>query len=227
MNRLLRAGFAAGFLLAFQASPAKASTIYINGNGVAEAESGVCSEDSGACVETWTVFDDFVVSAETTLTDIFWTSALWGGLSDLDGIRAWIYDADPVFGGGNLQHTIATQDGNPVGNVALNALYGFDFFFDVQLTGLNIILTPGTYWLGMQHDTISDVANVACILGGCGNGGNSTQWDGNANPGDPVLNRKEYAFRLEGNIAAVPDSGSLAPLVGLVWAAMFVWRRQA
>jgi len=166
------------------------------------------------------------VSSATTVTDIFWTSALWGGPSDLDGIRAWIYDADPVFGGGDLQHTIATQDGQPLGNATLNALYGFDLFFDLQLTGLSINLLPGTYWLGMQHDTISDQANVACILDGCGDTGNSTQWENNG-LGPRNLRGNEYAFRLEGTFAAVPDSGTLAPLVGLVWAAMFVWRRQA
>jgi hypothetical protein len=223
MNRLLRAGFAAGFLLAFQAAPAKANTIY--NNGAADADSGVCADDSAACFGTWTVFDDFVVSSATTVTGIFWTSALWGGSSDLDSIRAWIYDADPVFGGGNLLHTIAPQDGSPSGHDALNDFYGFDLFFDVQLTGLSINLLPGTYWLGMQHDTISDQATVACILDGCGNTGNSTQWE-NDGLGPRNFRGNEYAFRLEGNIAAVPDSGTLAPLVALVWAAMFIWRRQ-
>jgi hypothetical protein len=187
---------AAGILVAFQAGPANAATIYNNGSGF--ADSTRCAEDSGACAGTWTVFDDFVVSSPTILTDIFWTSTLYGGLADFNGIRAWIYDADPVFGGGNLLHTIGTQAGNPTAN---------GFFFDVQLTGLTINLQPGTYWLGMQHDTTSNFATVACIVGGCESAGNSTQWQ-NDGTGVRLVNGREYAFSLESNITAVSDGGA-------------------
>ena len=211
MTRLSRGAIlAAGFLLTFQVVPAKASTIY--NNGAAASDSTRCAEDSGQCDGTWTVFDDFVVSSASTVTDIFWTSTFYGGLSDFNGIRAWIYDADPVFGGGNLLHTIGTQGGNPSANGG---------FFDVQLTGLSINLLAGTYWLGMQHDTTSNYATVACISGGCGNTGTSTQWQ-NDGAGFRNADGKEYAFRLE----SVPDSGSALALLSFGLIAFSALRRQ-
>ncbi len=248
MKRVLRAVFAAGFLLAFQAAPANANPIY--NNGAAYYDNGLCAQystvDVPSCPGTWTVFDDFELSSSTTLTDIFWTAVLYGdpdfsdqedpypGSSELIDIRAWIYDVDPMSGLTPPMplHEIPAQVGDRSANVFLNSLYGADIFYEVQLTLLNIDLEPGMYWLGMQHRTHGGIASVACVgdddVNFCGSeSGNSTQWQDVDGAVVRSVIGNEHAFRLEGNIAAVPDSGTLAPLVGLVWAAMFVWRRQA
>lgn len=173
-------------------------------NGAAAKDSGRCAVTAG-CGSVWTVFDDFALNSAQTITDIHWTVVLAGGIADFNGVRAWIYNADPVFGGGTLLATIPLQGGAPTLNAPLNAIFSSIFYrtayYDVDLSALSINLAAGTYWLGMQVDTNWFPASIACTAN-CYSG-NSTQWadDGATYKAIPGQN---YAFTLEGT-TSVPE----------------------
>jgi hypothetical protein len=179
-----------------------ASIIY--SNGPAAADSFRCAETSGNCSGTWTLFDDFTLSSAQTITGIKFTSVIHSGLSDLKGARAWIYSADPALGGGSLLASIAFQSGAPVAN-ALG-----QNFFDLTLSGLNINLAAGNYWLGLQNDTTAGygtIARTANCVHGC-----ATQWQ-NGGAGVHQAQSIGLAFSLEGN-NQVPEPTTIA-LLGL------------
>lgn len=186
----------------------------VHHNGAATGDSYRCAEDSGQCSGAWTLFDDFTLASATTVKGIHVTAFFYSGLSDYNGTRAWIYDNDPVFGGGKLLASIALQSGEPTATGLGNGIG--DYAFEVHLTGLDISLGAGTYWLGVQNDTNLDFGTLACS--DC-SVGNSTQWQ-NAGNGYRLSTGKEMAFSIEGDVNSVPEPASLAligsSLLGLV-----------
>jgi hypothetical protein len=200
---------AAAVVLAVSSLSASAAVVY--DNGAAVGDSNRCAEDSGSCGDKWSVFDNFSLSSATTIGTIKWTSYLYGGAADFGGARAWIYSADPVFAGGTLLYTVNLQTGALVGQ---NANLGNNAF-DIALTGLNLNLGAGDYWLGMQNHTFATYGTVARTNA---QNGNSTQFGsehGYKNGGS-----SEYAFSLESAPAAeaaVPEPASLGLLaIGLL-----------
>lgn len=210
----LRSAIAASTMALALAAPASAALLF--SNGPATGDSSRCAEDSGACSGAWTVFDDFTLGSNSTITSISWTAVLYGGLADFNGARAWIYSADPVFGGGTLLATVAVQGANPTANGLGSG------FFDLTLN-TSIDLTAGTYWLGLQHDTDNNFATVA--RSSTGTGAVATQWQ-NDGAGFRNGNQPSLAFRIDGRelVSDVPEPTSIA-LAGLALSAL-VWSRK-
>lgn len=179
-----------------------ASAAVIYDNGVATGDSNRCAETSGACSGTWTIFDDFTLSADSEITSISWIANLYGGESDYNSSNIWVYDNDPVFNSGTLLFSYSSA-----GVVTSNAL-GFDFF-DITLNGLSEVLSAGSYWLGIQHDTTANFATVAQT----GFIDNATQWQ-NGGAGARFDAQPEFAFIIEGNAVEVSEPSILA-LFGL------------
>lgn len=175
---------------------ANAGLIYDNGPAIADSDR--CAETSGTCNGTWTLFDDFIVSNDSDITSVTWTTNLYGGLGDYNSSNIWFYDNDPVFGSGNLLFSYSDA-----GTTVANALGGN--FYDITLSGFTETLMAGTYWIGIQHNTTSNYATVAMS----GTSVNATQWQ-NGGAGARISSQPELAFRINGNSTEVPEPSTLA-----------------
>jgi hypothetical protein len=204
------------FLLPFasQAAPLFA-------NGAPAGDSLRCAESSGVCGASWTVFDNFQLAAPSAISSVSWMAYLYGGTEDLAGVRAGIYSADPVLGGGQLLHAIDDS--------ALRVTPDQSGAYAVTLGGLNLNLAAGTYWLGMQHLTHADFATIACA-NSCG-AGYSTQW---GTVDNAVMYRfsstMDYAFTIEGRAqpaatVSVPEPATLGLLLVAMLGAVMGRRR--
>jgi hypothetical protein len=106
---------------------------------------------------------------------------------------------------------------------------GFGYLeYTVEVTGLNVTLAPGTYWLsvtplgdGTGHSFNTTTSGANCVGTPCGNDGNS--WFDSAGPFDP----RDFSMGVIGSVIPEPATWALlggglsALLIGARWRRSF------
>ena len=190
--------------------PAAASVLFDNGAAIESA--GYCDMQGAGCQsdgenDGWNIYDDFQLSRDSTVNGFTYnTYWLLGSSDDYAGTRWSIWNANPLtnFGSGplfsgDLLGTVSAGDAD-------SAL--------VTVTGLNINLTAGQYWLGTSSDVRSHVSDSSVYAYTNNHVSNASQSNNAGNFYNVEL--PDAAFTIEGQ---VPEPGSLvlfgAALTGL------------
>jgi hypothetical protein len=204
----------------FVASSANATVLYDNGPVAGNA--GACDQQTDNCGgDGWTIYDDFQISAASTIDGFtYYSYPLTGDFTgDYTGTQWSIWGADPlhnyssgpVFSGTTLGTASPEEDGSVL----------------ITITSLNIDLSAGKYWLGTSNDmsNSNDITTYAFTNNGFADAEQSTDAGVFFNSG----NLADAAFTIDGpGASAVPEPSSLSLLVlglGLIAAAFYSGRR--
>lgn len=150
-------------LITLNTSPAHANTIWNNGTpsgGTTNCDSSpdLCHGEPGN--QGWTMYDDFVVSSDVTVTGMTYDSTFPNGSpSDYISSNWSIWAADPI----------ATYVSGPLFSGNAVAVLSTDTSGTVTatqftITGLSLDLTPGIYWLGYENVLQNDGADTVVVL---------------------------------------------------------------
>ena len=91
--------------------------------------------------------------------------------------------------------------------------------FDVTISGLNLLLAPGTYFLGIRTDTSNGLASIGSGAGGADTIGAGLFQAFGTSPaaGGQTRTNDHFTFQLFGDAQALPEPGTLVLLgIGLV-----------
>ena len=221
MKRLILAA-AAFAVVSLPAAGAGAATLW--NNGAPQADAGYCSASGQSCASTgWTVYDDFQLTEASTLTGLTYASNfyIWDSTPAAYESTNWsIWSADPRtnFAAGPL------ASGTSVG-ANVTAASGFT---TTTLSDLKVALAAGTYWLGLQNNTMgssisSYVASATPRLSQASLGADAGVYFAPDLP--------DAAFTLQGyaGVSAVPEPAAWAMMItgfGLAGAALRGQRRR-
>ncbi len=153
------------------------------------------------------LYDNFLLGDKVIVTDIYWQqfdriSQSYGGTSI--SIFSGTPEAGPIFSGSFTANRSINGEGT-----IFNNWQGYDY----SVSGLNIMLDPGTYWIGINNTDNFDSswANTTSTFGALQG---SLVFNKNFPTGNALHHDK--AFTLEGNLVSqVPDAGSTVSLAGI------------
>lgn len=197
--------FTIGLALVFlvvASSPAYAGVLWDNGTAI--SNSGRCDSTPVCNGSPWTVYDNFTLGSASTVTgltynDYFHTVAPYNGTT-YDGTNWTIWNSDPFTASGPVASGTSVGLEGPVGGDAA----GSTLF---TVTGLDVSLDAGTYWLGIQNIVGADTQTTRALSATTGTFKQSSPLP----PGTHEFNViGETAFTVEG--AAVPEPGTLSLL---------------
>ena len=203
---------------------AEAEIAWSNGNVTGIGSN--CDFTGGACSggeAGWTIFDNFDLSNDDTVIGFTYVSDFSvGSTTDYLSTNWSLWSTDPL-GPFNFLGPLAS--GNAVATLTTNDLSVTTYTFTV--TGLSVVLPPGTLWMGDEN-----------VLAGDGAVTMDVKTDGTAVPGyEEQSDDKDYGFTdTTGNTAFTiennPEPGSLwlialagAPFFMLAGAAFFIKSR--
>ncbi|HYL34338.1 MAG TPA: PEP-CTERM sorting domain-containing protein [Bryobacteraceae bacterium] len=188
-------------------------------NGAPTLNSFACDTNNSCVIPGWTVGDDFTLSSGATITGFTYNDFFTGGssASDYTGTAWNIWNGNP-FSGGTVVASGSTTGATSAG------LAGTEL---ISITGLNVLLSPGTYWLGIETQEANGAIWSRALSSDTGD---YKQWSGPTNDGGSGLGQDRFnllgetAFTVEGNgTSAVPEPSNVV-LVGLGMAGMLVRR---
>jgi hypothetical protein len=209
-RKVLKLLGAVASLLFASAMPVSASVIFDNGPAAGDSSFCFTENNTSACGGggNWVIYNAFMLSSATTITG-FTYNAYWESGSPSD-YTATLWN---IWGGNPESATSPLSHGTITGTLS-NGLAGSEL---VTVTGLDVTVGPGLYWLGIGNDVDSanDVttmaySNPAIAYGTLSSNGNGI-WDG----------PRSMAFTVEGSTPVpLPSSlllmaTALAALAGL------------
>ncbi len=155
--------------------------------GTPASGSGFCDAEGCSGSTEWWVLDDFTSSSDWLITGFEFFSVSGSNLNYIS--TSWeIISSDDPFGA-------ALYSGSNVANVSGNSYL---------LSGLNIALSAGDYFLAHHHDYSVEYATAAMVTG------NSGSFFHTDKASFEVTRTGELAQKIYGNVAVVPEPTTLA-----------------
>jgi hypothetical protein len=202
-QRFLLLGFGS-VVLAAAAGQVQAQIVFDNGPTDDTRTAWTAWSASGP---VWTIYDDFVLTQDTTITaiqyDIFRDPTLSGYINTTVSILDGFEEGDPVI---PQFDDVATETGNGTFNIREGYTH--------DITGLSITLPAGTYVLGVSINLSGDPGEHASI--GSGPGSVDTIGDGLVQ--NNYQRYDHMSFRLYGTADTTPPEVSCAVDTDLLWA---------
>jgi hypothetical protein len=128
--------------------PASAFTLWYNGDSDLGAVLFTWHDTSDETQNAW-LFDDFVVGSSGWTVDRVWTNVCFPDNGVLAAGAEWQIRSGMEQGGGGtvVASGLASSTLTPTGRVSYNPRFGAEY--ELAVTGLDVRLTPGTYWLSV------------------------------------------------------------------------------
>ena len=185
------------------AAGASASTLWNNG-GPTSVSGGFCDQNGGSCgFAGWTVYDDFQLSAAASVGGLTYSTDIFSGdpAASYASTNYSIWAVNPALSYG----TGPIFSGTIAGTVSANGVGGSL----ITISGLNIALAAGTYWLGLQNNTTDGSTSVYVPSTSSFLGAASQAANGGAYINFPLA---DASFTVEG--LGVPEPATWALMIG-------------
>lgn len=203
-SRAIAASLMALSLGAFVAPSSHAGILFDNGAASGASNPARCDSKCGGSAPQFIIYDDFALSSASNVAGFTYNSYDYEGslATDYTGTIWSIWNENPALGG------TPVFSGTTVGVVSS----GVDGSLLVTVTGLDIDLAPGTYWLGTSNnedDPSGDITIYALASNGFSDAEQSTTADAFSATGLP-----DAAFTIEGSASATAPEPTSFTLFG-------------